>query len=408
MVQQNTALVPQSKGQLITRFASRFGVDPNQTFNILKQTAFRLPAKKINGKYESQAVTNEQMAALLIVADQYGLNPFTKEIYAFPDKNGAVVPVVGVDGWVRIINERPELDGIEFAWAENVVTPEHGKPCPEWIEVKIYRRDRGRPVVVREYLDEVYRPPFVTGDGTAINGPWQSHTKRMLRHRGLIQAARVAFGFSGLHDEDEADAVAVDVDFKRLSAPPDPEQPEDLFQDLIDELTRFDHPFEFGDLKRFCQQSAEANGAELNDFYRSALASLDDFYEAFRAWSAPRPTPKPRQSKPKPVPPVAPAPEPTPPPNTTEEPPPREPGEDEELFPREPVTYQALPEVAIRVKHLLKIEPEAWVPGFVKWAYVEHGKDKRHDLDAIALHCMKSLADPDFKSQAQEWVKHNE
>lgn len=99
---------------------------------------------------------------------------------------------------------------------------------------------------------------------------------------------------------------------------------------------------------------------------------------------------------------------PEPPANTTEEPPPREPGEDEELFPNNEPPYRALPEVAIRVKHLLKIEPEAWVPGFVKWAYVEHGKDKRHDLDAIALHCMKSLADPDFKSQAQEWVKHNE
>jgi hypothetical protein len=31
-------------------------------------------------------VTDEQMMALLIVADQYGLNPFTKEIYGYPDK----------------------------------------------------------------------------------------------------------------------------------------------------------------------------------------------------------------------------------------------------------------------------------------------------------------------------------
>ncbi len=36
------------------------------------------------------------MAALMIVADQYGLNPFTREIFAFPDKQNGIVPVVGV------------------------------------------------------------------------------------------------------------------------------------------------------------------------------------------------------------------------------------------------------------------------------------------------------------------------
>ncbi|WP_032251724.1 recombinase RecT, partial [Escherichia coli] len=44
-----------------------------------------------------------QFIALLIVANQYGLNPWTKEIYAFPDKQNGIVPVVGVDGWSRII-----------------------------------------------------------------------------------------------------------------------------------------------------------------------------------------------------------------------------------------------------------------------------------------------------------------
>lgn len=52
----------------------------------LKKTAFK------------GAVTDEQMAALLIVANQYKLNPWTSEIYAFPS-NGGITPVVGVDGW---------------------------------------------------------------------------------------------------------------------------------------------------------------------------------------------------------------------------------------------------------------------------------------------------------------------
>jgi hypothetical protein len=80
------------------------------------------------------------------------------------------------------------------------------KPCPEWIECVMHRKDREHPTVIREYLDEVYRPAFVK-DGRTIPGPWQSHTKRLLRHKTVIQAARLAFGFVGIFDEDEADRI---------------------------------------------------------------------------------------------------------------------------------------------------------------------------------------------------------
>ena len=59
-------------------------------------------------------VSDAQMTALLVVANQYGLNPWTREVYAFPDKNNGIVPVVGVDGWSRIINSHPQFDGMEF------------------------------------------------------------------------------------------------------------------------------------------------------------------------------------------------------------------------------------------------------------------------------------------------------
>ena len=37
-------------------------------------------------------VSDAQMTALMVVANQYALNPWTKEIYAFPDKNNGIVP----------------------------------------------------------------------------------------------------------------------------------------------------------------------------------------------------------------------------------------------------------------------------------------------------------------------------
>jgi hypothetical protein len=170
----NAVVEFQENKSLVARMANRFGVDPSKMLTTLKATAFK------------GDVTNEQMMALLVVAEQYKLNPWTKEIYAFPDRNG-IVPVVGVDGWARIINERPELDGIDFNEAEDGA----------WIECIIYRKDRAHPTKVKEWLAECKR-------GTQ---PWQSHPRRMLRHKALIQCARVAFGFGGIYDQDEAERI---------------------------------------------------------------------------------------------------------------------------------------------------------------------------------------------------------
>ncbi|MEN7471294.1 recombinase RecT, partial [Providencia stuartii] len=76
-------------------------IDEKDLIQTLKSTAFKAEA------------TEQQFLALLIVANQYNLNPWTKEIYAFPDRTG-IVPVVGVDGWARIINENKNFDGMEF------------------------------------------------------------------------------------------------------------------------------------------------------------------------------------------------------------------------------------------------------------------------------------------------------
>lgn len=130
-------------------------------------------------------VSDAQMTALLVVANQYGLNPWVKEIYAFPDKQNGIVPVVGVDGWSRIMNEHPQFDGIDFE--------QDAESCT----CIIYRKDRTRPIKVTEWMAECRR-------GT---GPWSSHPRRMLRHKAMIQCARLAFGFGGIYDQDEAERL---------------------------------------------------------------------------------------------------------------------------------------------------------------------------------------------------------
>lgn len=198
MTQSAVATIP-TRNSLVAKFASRYSIEADKLMPILKATAF---------KVKDGEATNEQMAALLVVADQYGLNPFTKEIFAFPDKQNGIVPVVGVDGWSRIINDHPQFDGMDFRQSEEMVTLPDAQPCPKWMEVVIHRKDRSHPIVVREYLDEVYRPLGTYKDGNKMKaGPWQTHTKRFLRHKTLIQGSRIAFGFGGIYDEDEAQRI---------------------------------------------------------------------------------------------------------------------------------------------------------------------------------------------------------
>ena len=195
------ALTPVKRVSLLERIANKYQVDPGKMLTTLKSTAFR--------QRDNSAITDEQMMALLIVADQYSLNPFTKEIYAYPDKDKGIVPVVSIDGWARIMNSHPDMDGIEFIYSPERI--EHkGHSCHEWIDCTIHIKGRKIPVTIREFFGEVVRKPnFPT--------PWDSHPSRMHRHKALIQCARVAFGFAGIYDDDEAQRImevnmgAVDV-----------------------------------------------------------------------------------------------------------------------------------------------------------------------------------------------------
>lgn len=183
----------------INELAIRFDLPQSEElYNVLKATAFK------------GDVSDAQLSALLIVANQYGLNPWTKEVYAFPDKKNGIIPVVSVDGWARIINSNPAFDGMDFNFSPEMVSMEGANsPAPAWTECVIYRKDRSHPTVIREYLDEVYKAPFKPKDGGyTVAGPWQTHPKRFSRHKAMIQCARMAFGFGGIYDDDEAVRIA--------------------------------------------------------------------------------------------------------------------------------------------------------------------------------------------------------
>ena len=176
-----TEVTTQQPRSIVQDMAEQYGMDKRAFEATLKATV--IPAN----------VSNEQFAAFLLVAREYKLNPLTKEIWAYPSRTGGVTPVVSVDGWANIINSHPAMDGLEY---EDIFN--EGQLSA--IKCTIYRKDRSRSIGITEYMNEC--------KGTTE--PWKRWPARMLRHKATIQCARMAFGFSGIYDEDEA-ARIVDV-----------------------------------------------------------------------------------------------------------------------------------------------------------------------------------------------------
>lgn len=171
-------------------------------------------------------VTEAQLTAFLMVAEKYDLNPITKEIYAFPSKGG-INPIVSIDGWLKIINSNPQFDGMEFI--DDIVDGTLFS-----VTCKIFRKDRGHHTAVTEYMGECK-------DKTGKSIPWKNWPARMLRHKATIQAARYAFGLSGIVDEDEAKRIKYSEDSKVSydsdNIQPDPEpakKEQDVLKDYPD------------------------------------------------------------------------------------------------------------------------------------------------------------------------------
>jgi len=180
-----TALVTQVES--ISKTLS-IGGAPAELIETLKSTAFR-----------GQSITDAQMTALLIVANEHKLNPWTNEIYAFP-QSGGIQPIIGIDGWLKLANNHPQFDGIEY----NYSFSNNGELLA--ITCKVYRKDRSRPMEATELMSENKRQTT----------PWKQYPSRMLKHRATAQAIRSAFSFSGVMLEDEAEAMQDSKTFKEV------------------------------------------------------------------------------------------------------------------------------------------------------------------------------------------------
>ena len=130
---------------LFSKLAKKYNLSEKDLISTLKNTIMK-PSK--NGR----EATDAEVIAFGLVASKYDLNPFTKEIYAFPDKRSGIVPIVGVDGFITLANRQKDFDGYETTWSDTIVTNDSAKPCPEWCEIKLHPKNKAFPFILKQYL----------------------------------------------------------------------------------------------------------------------------------------------------------------------------------------------------------------------------------------------------------------
>jgi hypothetical protein len=100
LMSEETALVEVKPKSLTEIMAAEVNLDREVYVKTIKKTV--MP----NG------VTDEDIAAFLVMARDLGLNPLSDETHAFPSKGGVKL-MVGVDGWVSLAQRNKNFDGWE-------------------------------------------------------------------------------------------------------------------------------------------------------------------------------------------------------------------------------------------------------------------------------------------------------
>lgn len=136
-IEETVAIRQQTIGE---RAAKRLGIPPGKLLEMMRQIW------KVS-KGQDPLTDHELFVGLSMVA-KYDLDPTCKEIYVTRGNDGKLMVVVGIDGWVKILDRTKHYDGFEqelhFDEAGNI----------EWIETKIYSTKRSKPTVYRAYWKE--------------------------------------------------------------------------------------------------------------------------------------------------------------------------------------------------------------------------------------------------------------
>ena len=168
-----------AKMMLLAYMADKYSLNPDEFSRTVRKTC-GLPT-----------ATAEEFAAFLIVAKEYNPQSSHQGDPRISRPRWRIVPIVSIDGWVNLVNSHRACDGFEFEMEHD----DSGKLIS--CTCRMFRKDRTHPVAVTEYLSECIR-------GTEP----RKMQHRMLRHKAMIQAARLCLRLLLIYDEDEGEKIA--------------------------------------------------------------------------------------------------------------------------------------------------------------------------------------------------------
>ena len=181
----------------LQKLSENLGVSQDDVTGVIK--GMIISSKNQHG---AQA-TNAELAIVTSVCARYDLNPLVGECAAFVS-GGKLSVVVMISGWYKMVNRRPEFDGVEFDGKFDA----NGNLTA--ITCRMFIKGRERPVCVTEYMAECRDPK---------SSVWTKWPGRMLRHKAYIQCARMAFGITEIIDDDEASRIAANAPAEKVINP---------------------------------------------------------------------------------------------------------------------------------------------------------------------------------------------
>jgi hypothetical protein len=133
-------------------------------------------------------LTDQELMVGMAIVSRYGLDPFAREIYVTRDKKGRLMTIIGIDGFIRILDRTEHYDGFE----QDIVMGENGSIAE--VTTRIHSKTRKHPAVYRAFMTDYMKL------GGFMAGQIPGH---MLRIFSIKHAARlfVPMGTVVTHEE---------------------------------------------------------------------------------------------------------------------------------------------------------------------------------------------------------------
>jgi RecT family len=147
------------------QLAARLGVEKTHMLATIKAQCFR--------NMNPDAVSDTQLAAFVQIAQSLNLNPLLPGfLYAYPERNGGITPIIGPDGIFQMLTSNPEIEG----WTVKHETIDGEKAATA--------------VIKHKRLGDITKTVFLSEWKQGSNPNWTARPRHMLEIRALKQAAR--------------------------------------------------------------------------------------------------------------------------------------------------------------------------------------------------------------------------